>query len=714
MKKQILIAILFIFLIIILPSCFSNQDENITFNFFKKTKVQRISTEEKNLALTLLRNSRKIDKEILNKMEKAEPDEKVSVIINLKDDLKLNRKNLREVKEKVRKNQKKLLKYLSLSDFQLKYKYKTINAVAGKVNIRALKLLESLPFVESVSYDKKFKPLLSESVPLIEADYVHDSLNYTGEGIVVCVLDTGMNYTHPALGGVDCHLNITEEILDEPVESNEGVHPYPDGYEETINITMPGYSSIAVHFERIGLEKGGYDYIEILDANNNVYQTIKSDEIWNGADKCDDDIYDVWSVSVPGDTIKIHLYADSYPDNPASCYGFKIDKIKVRNSSWQNCKNFLGGYNFIDNDLDPMDESEHGTHVVGIITSDDSTYRGVAPDADILMMRVCEGYSCPNSEIVAGIDWCIDNKDKYNISIMSMSLGNLEGGIYSSPCDSEVVAKAANRANNSGIFVVAASGNDGSTTGISSPACGSGVVSVGATKKDDSFAPLTNRYSNLLDLLAPGVDIYSTTISGGFLSASGTSYAAPHVAGLAALMLEANPNLSPDEIREIMKQTGVMIYDSKTNTYYPRINASAAVKAVMPEEEIISITLIEYDSGIQFGSLNPGTNDNEASNNRDYMVHIDDVTTTEVDLYQKGTNFSLDSNEISIENMKWYDSNDKDSAFIMKEHYDKKIENINPGFDVAMFYWLSIPPGQKAGTYSSNITIKAVKSGTAP
>ena len=284
MKKQILIAILFIFLIIILPSCFSNQDENITFNFLKKTKVQRISTEEKNLALTLLRNSRKIDKEILNKMEKAEPDEKVSVIINLRDDLKLNRKNLREVKERVRKNQKKLLKYLSSSDFQLKYKYKTINAVAGKVNIRALKLLESLPFVESVSYDKKFKPLLSESVPLIEADYVHDSLNYTGKGIVVCVLDTGVNYTHPALGGVGCHLEVNAEnlsILDEPVESNGGVHPYPDGYEETINITMPGYSSIAVHFEKIGLEKEGYDYIEILDENDNVYQTIKSKESWN-------------------------------------------------------------------------------------------------------------------------------------------------------------------------------------------------------------------------------------------------------------------------------------------------------------------------------------------------------------------------------------------------------------------------------------------------
>ena len=104
-----------------------------------------------------------------------------------------------------------------------------------------------------------------------------------------------------------------------------------------------------------------------------------------------------------------------------------------------NCDKVIGGYDFVNNDADPMDGHSHGTHVAGIVASTHPTYRGVAPDAKLLAVKVCNDTgSCPTSDIIAGIDWCIDNKDTYNITILTMSVGcNGESCIhYQTPCDS--------------------------------------------------------------------------------------------------------------------------------------------------------------------------------------------------------------------------------------------------------------------------------------
>ena len=126
----------------------------------------------------------------------------------------------------------------------------------------------------------------------------------------------------------------------------------------------------------------------------------------------------------------------------------------------------IAGQDFANNDSDPMDDNGHGTHVAGIIASSDSAYRGVAPDAKLAAMKVCNaGGSCEDADVLAGFDWCIDNAEAYNISVISISLG---GGSYTSYCDetldfaaySQAIANAAGK----NISVVAATGNAGANS----------------------------------------------------------------------------------------------------------------------------------------------------------------------------------------------------------------------------------------------------------
>jgi len=248
-------------------------------------------------------------------------------------------------------------------------------------------------------------------------------------------------------------------------------------------------------------------------------------------------------------------------------------------------------------DNNATDKEGHGTHVVGTIASQNLTYEGIAYNADIYVVRVADSNGEMTSDwddIGRAIDWCRINK---SVDIISMSLG--DGGNYpgSEPCK-DYIDTEINNAYNSEIALVIASGNDGYTTGINYPACSENATSVGATYDDnlglwksiwyeilygcwniaheDEITCFTSRGTNL-DLLAPGADITSTKMGGGFKTDAGTSMAAPHIAGAVALMLEKNSSLTPDEIRQILKDTGKPIWDPGTQRTYPRINVMDAV-----------------------------------------------------------------------------------------------------------------------------------------
>jgi len=408
--------------------------------------------------------------------------------------------------------------------------YDIIEGTAIKIPKKNIEKLSNIKNVLRVYEDKKVKALLDDSSILISADKVWDS-GVTGKDVKVCVVDTGVDYYHTAIGDPSC--KIVDTIGNKEPHIIESEHfPYEYPVNKTWNITKPGFTNIAVHFVNISVENG-YDFIYIKDADDNIVQTFTGE------------YEDIWTVSVPGDTIKVNFVTDwmgSY------YYGFYVDEVLngTVDVTWNDCGDVIGGHNFVDYNYDPYDDNGHGTHVTGIITSNDDNYRGIADGTKILAAKVLdsngEGYT---SDVIAGIEWCEEN----SAQIISMSLG---GDEYTETCDDDPLAQAVNNATNEGIPVVVSAGNSGQY-GLTAPACASGAIAVGAIDKSSDVVGYSSKGQEL-DIVAPGHSIKSA-VPGGWSFKTGTSMAAPHVTGVIALMLELNPILTLTEIKQILSQT---------------------------------------------------------------------------------------------------------------------------------------------------------------
>lgn len=435
-----------------------------------------------------------------------------------KDDFEMKKMMIGEQQENVFGNLKLKKKDKGISaqnnedyDFELRNRYATVNGFAGKLKKSAYDKLKNNPNVLQIYKPKNISAFLSDSAGIINAartwSLIYNGINITGKGETICVIDTGVDYTHPALG----------------------------------NCSNTSFLS-------------------------------------------------------------------------------------------STCPKVISGYDFVNNDNDPIDDNGHGTHVAGIVASTNETIRGIALDSSIVAIKVLNSNSGgSDSNLISGIDWCVNNASKFNISVISMSLGT--STLFTSSCDNDSSLLTSSIANAiaKNISVIAATGNSGSTTGIASPACITNVTSVGGVDKSDNIN--FNR-NNLTDLLAPGVNIKSLkssigclsgcSCSGNFMTCSGTSMATPHVSGAFALLrqykrLEQNSILTPIQIQNALNRTGKIINDSSgSGLLFSRINVYFAL-----------LSLDTIAPNITFVNPTPANGSNLSLDSTDFFVYIN-ASSTEV------------------------------------------------------------------------------------
>jgi len=244
------------------------------------------------------------------------------------------------------------------------------------------------------------------------------------------------------------------------------------------------------------------------------------------------------------------------------------------------------------------DDCDHGTHVAGIAAGNNLSVsgseptRGVANGTNIIAIQVFTvfdgGRICPgqgdcvgafDSDIIDGLEQVYALRNDFVISSVNLSLG---GDAFLTACDDEPHKDAIDMLRTAEIATIISSGNDAFANAIQSPACISTAISVGSTDENDEV-PIYSNEAEILDLLAPGGDfgtdtgVTSSVPGNTFEAFTGTSMATPHVTGAYALLREAHPSATVDEILTALKNTGVPIFEPFAGLTKPRIQIEAAL-----------------------------------------------------------------------------------------------------------------------------------------
>lgn len=247
------------------------------------------------------------------------------------------------------------------------------------------------------------------------------------------------------------------------------------------------------------------------------------------------------------------------------------------------------------------DQNGHGTHVASLLLGAGKVAPvGVAPGARLVAVRVLGPKGTgPTSDVLAGLDWLAQQAVPLGVRVLNLSLGGQT--TYAGTCDAKdtATAKAVQLLRKKGVAVFAAAGNDAAVAGLSSPACLSGVTSVGATYSA-SYGPQTfpglcadaksgstmlacfsNRSAGL-DLVAPGAFLTGAAPGGGKAVMAGTSQATPIAAGVATLLVGCKPSLGPDALQAVLQQTGKPVLDPVSGHVFALVQALDAAKVACP------------------------------------------------------------------------------------------------------------------------------------
>jgi subtilisin family serine protease len=261
---------------------------------------------------------------------------------------------------------------------------------------------------------------------------------------------------------------------------------------------------------------------------------------------------EVWDQGITGKNIVVAVL-DS---------GVDYNHLDLKDNIWTNSKEIPGngidliGWDFVNNDNIPMDEYGHGTHVAGIIAAENNGWgiTGVAYNAKIMPVRI--GNSKPDTNnVINGIHYAVDN----GANIINMSLVRFP--------DYPPLQDALQYAESKGVLCVIAAGNDNTQNEVNYPAAYADQwgIAVGAIDHN-GIIPYFSNYAGSTPVnyvLAPGKNVDSTILNDRWGLMDGTSMAAPYVAGIAALILSANPNLTPDQLKKIILQTASPLPQTK-------------------------------------------------------------------------------------------------------------------------------------------------------
>jgi subtilisin family serine protease len=324
--------------------------------------------------------------------------------------------------------------------------------------------------------------------------------------------------------------------------------------------------------------------------------------------------------------------------------GVNYEHTDLQGNLWEHPLFPFHGYNFVENNFQPMDFSGHGTHCAGIVAGNGSSgvITGVAPNAKIMAVKVLNDQGGGNqANVWAGIEFAVE----YGADVINMSLGFL---ISNNP-DRAMMRTVLNNARNAGVISTVAAGNEGGSSTILVPyqvrtpgdvpppwlnpdqtltGGTSGVVSVGSINSNNAVASNSSRgpvewgtvngYNDYAfnpgmglirpDIVSPGVQITSLDAANttGYTIKSGTSMAAPAVAGVIALMLSKNPYLLPEEISQILEESANALSFAKSN-----ISGSGVVNALtsiqnVPFGVIYHSHELNDNDGNNDGKINPG------------------------------------------------------------------------------------------------------------